>query len=355
MPQTSQIKSFAALNNQVLNANGRAAADEQEIRAKVKSCCFCQGEEVVYVKQNPGHRVSASAAAHKQGGVGFAKRLLDQELGPLGVSAERRATILTSVLGQDPKVFRAGHSRRLAEATAQITALRAYIGERAAGLINCALAHHLPFDVAGAVHLARAAVLLSLAPGLSDEQAFRHGALFGKLNPQLGPVLAAALVAATVARGIGQSSADIDSAVALLQAVPTMTGAQGLEMALDPFYGVFVQELVPRKAAELVALLKEKNISFEEADKKDSHEQKLVAHAVRGMKANAALSARDALQNAGHFTGPKVQASPEFLREPRVKGMTKVQARDPKVLHIHPMRELAQAKPTQSSSVGIGM
>ena len=355
MPQTSQIKSFAALNNQVLNANGRAAADEQEIRAKVKSCCFCQGEEVVYVKQNPGHRVSASAAAHKQGGVGFAKRLLDEELGQLGVSPARRATVLTSVLGQDPKVFRAGHSRQLAQATAQITALHARIGERAAGLVSCALAQHLPFDAAGVAHLANAAALIRQQGGLSDAQALDHGALFAKLAAEIGEERAAEFVAAAIGQGLGESSADFDSAVALLKAVPTMTAAQALETARNPFYGVLAQELVPRKAAELATLLKEKNIAFEQANQWGSHEQNLVAHAVRAMKVNAALPAREALQNAGNYIGQKVQASPESLREPRAKVTTKVEARDPKVLHIHPMRDPAHAKPSQSSSVGIGM
>lgn len=354
MPQqTSQIHSYTALNTHLLTT----AADTNQIRAKVKSCCFCQGQEIVYLKHDPGHRVTSAATAHKMGGVRFAQHLMDEEMQELDLSQARKAEVLTSVMGKDPKEFLAGHSRRLAQATEQIKALHAQIGDKAAELVSCANSNGLDFDATGTAHLRHAAELINRQAGLSAKQGYEHGALFAKLKAQLSEQRAAELVGAVAAEGIAESASEIDDAVALLQAMPTMPGAEGLQMARDPFYKAFTTALIPSKAVALAQEMRAQDVSYEQADLRGSDMSKVVGHAVRNMKVNPQLSAGVAFRNGCRYVGvDRTPASLEAVREPRERAdgkerkMAHVEARrEPAQLRIHATRTPPQRATTGSS------
>lgn len=369
---TTGIHSFAALNTALLNPQ---TPDDKQIRAKVKtSCCSSKGE-FAHVKHTPGQRVTDGARAHKLDGVRLAQRIFDEEVRDLQLPKARQTEVLTSVMGKEPKEFLVGHSRRLAQATEQIKALHGQIGERAAELVSCALGAHLNFDEPGKARLRNAAELLGHQPGLSAAQTYAQGALFARLKEQLSAPRAAALVGAVVARATDDSAPEIDEAVAVLQAVPTMPGQEGLQIARNPFYKVFATELPRAKAAALAKEMAKQNVSFEAADLPGSDIQKVVAHAVRNMKVNPQSSAEEAFRNGCRYVGVKhTPASLEALREPREQlgggKVRKEEARpEPAQLRIHASPPQApktgsfphapstgvtpqrRAHPTQSSSV----
>lgn len=357
--ETSQIHSYATLNSQVLSPRGVAVADDKQIRVKVDSCCFCQGKEIAYYKENPPDRVTDAAAAYKSAGVRLAVRVMDDEMEALSLSSQRKAEVLATVMGKEPKVFLAGHSRRLAQATEQIKALHGQIGERAAELVSCGIREKLDFDAAGKAHLSTAADLMRRQPALTAHQAYQHADLFAKLKLSLDAQRAAELVGAAVAQGTDAGASEIDDAVAVLKAVPTLPARDALAMAGNGFYSTFTQAgLTASKAVELAQALGDQNISFEEANQAGSDMAKLVAHAVRGLKANPALAARDAVRNAFHYTGVKRPGaefatrheSPRRL-EGKATGHVVTEPKRDQPLHIH-VKPAPLTRPTQSSSVG---